>query len=511
MSRSLELPYSTSTRRGDQRVQDIYDTVEYPGFVYADTHPDQLAVMALLYGLEPAPVEHCRVLEIACNEGANIIPMAYAIPGGEFLGFDLAPECVARGQERIRQLGLKNIRLFQANLLDVGPELGAFDYIIAHGLYAWVPEPVRDRLLALCGQHLAPNGIAFVSYNALPGSYLRKMSREMMLARTQGIEDPQQRVKEGVAFITSIVNARPEGDVYRALFEEQLKRFANGRIPALYHDDFSPSYHPVYFSQFVEHAGRHGLQYLSDAVLPPPNDPCFNAEFQSAIKPAATDVVAQEQMIDFARMRMYRETLLCRADRKLTRNFPAEQFRRLFFASSAASSPGETETEKDYILSGGGTKLHCNQEVTIAVMEKLISAWPHALSFDEIMPVLEANGITAIEQAAKLLLQMAVAKMIELHTWNPSLANAISERPRATATSRLEAKTHAYTSTLRHFQVELTDAVGRHFLQLLDGTRDRAALLAALKAGFPETPVEELEQGMEPNLNFAYRATLLEA
>src|ERR1700744_2201791 len=135
-------------------MQDIYDHAGYPGFVYADTHPDQLAVMALLYGFGPAPGGGCRVLEIACNEGANLIPMAYAIPGGNFVGFDLAPECIARGQQRIRELGLSNIRLFQADMLDVGAELGEFDYIIAHGFYAWVPEPVRDRLLAFCGKHL---------------------------------------------------------------------------------------------------------------------------------------------------------------------------------------------------------------------------------------------------------------------------------------------------------------------------------------------------------------------
>jgi hypothetical protein len=166
---------------------------------------------------------------------------------------------------------------------------------------------------------------------------------------------------------------------------------------------------------------------------------------------------------------------------------------------------------RDYTLSGGGMKLHCSQDVTIAVMDRLIAAWPHALRWDEVMPVLEAKGVVEIEQAAKLLLQMAVAKMIELYTWTPQLAAGVSERPRASITSRLEAKNHAYASTLRHFQVELTDATARCFLQLLDGTRDRAALLEALKAEFPETPLEELKQNMEPNLNFLYRATLLEA
>lgn len=83
----------------------VYDDVAYPGFAYPDTHPDRLAVMAVLHGLSPAPVEHCRVLEVACGEGANLIPMAYAIPGSEFVGFDLAGQPIERGQTRIRELG----------------------------------------------------------------------------------------------------------------------------------------------------------------------------------------------------------------------------------------------------------------------------------------------------------------------------------------------------------------------------------------------------------------------
>src|SRR5215475_1898088 len=152
-----------------QPASDAYDAVAYPGFPYPNTHPGRLATMAILHGLSPAPAERCRTLEVACGDGANLIPMAYAIPGSEFVGFDIAGLPIDRGRARIGELGLINIRLFQGDLLKVGAELGRFDYIIAHGLYAWVPEPVADRLLALCRELLTPHGIAFISYNALPG------------------------------------------------------------------------------------------------------------------------------------------------------------------------------------------------------------------------------------------------------------------------------------------------------------------------------------------------------
>src|SRR6185437_9807696 len=108
---------------------DRYDALAYPGFSYPNTHPDRLATMAILHGLSPAPVERCRMLEVACGDGGNLIPIAYAVPAGEFVGFDLARLPVERAQASIRELGLANIRIIHGNLLEAGPDLGHFDYI----------------------------------------------------------------------------------------------------------------------------------------------------------------------------------------------------------------------------------------------------------------------------------------------------------------------------------------------------------------------------------------------
>jgi hypothetical protein len=48
-----------------------YDATPYPDLSYAHTHPDRLGVLATLLGLEPAPVERCRVLELGCGTGGN--------------------------------------------------------------------------------------------------------------------------------------------------------------------------------------------------------------------------------------------------------------------------------------------------------------------------------------------------------------------------------------------------------------------------------------------------------
>jgi len=121
-----------------------YDTVVYPGFAYIQTHPDHLAALARLCGLHPAPLETCRVLEVGCGDGANLIPMALGLPRAAFRGFDLASSAIERGQTMACELGIANLTLERLDICDVPDRLGEFDYIIAHGFYSWVPKAARD-------------------------------------------------------------------------------------------------------------------------------------------------------------------------------------------------------------------------------------------------------------------------------------------------------------------------------------------------------------------------------
>jgi len=173
----------------DLSAQSPYDDVPYGASAHASTHPDRLATIATLFGMAPAPVERCRFLEIACGDAGNLIPMAYELPRSEFVGFDLAARPIEMGERAAARLGLSNVTLSRLDLNDFPPSAGRFDYIVAHGLYSWVPGPVRDRLLALIGAHLAPHGVAFVSYNVYPGCYVRRMLWEMLKFHTDHLDN----------------------------------------------------------------------------------------------------------------------------------------------------------------------------------------------------------------------------------------------------------------------------------------------------------------------------------
>src|SRR5579875_3246583 len=218
-----------------------FDEVPYPCFPFPESHPDRLATIATLFGMTPPLLESCRILELGCGDGSNLIPMAF---------------------------GLTHLKLEQIDLCDITRAQGEFDYIIAHGVYSWVAPEVQEKVLAICGETLAANGVAYVSYNAYPGGHIRDMVRHMMLFETRHTSGAEERVHQGIEFLQRVVESRPEADPYRQLLECELKRMRRLSASSIYHDDFAAFNVPVYFHEFIERASRYGLQYLGEAEFP---------------------------------------------------------------------------------------------------------------------------------------------------------------------------------------------------------------------------------------------------
>ncbi len=180
-----------------------YDDVLYPSLTHLQTHPDRLATLAALFEMQPAPVPTSRILELATGQGGNLIPLAVSYPNSHCFGVDLSQRQIESGQAVIDSLGLKNINLRTQSILDFPADAGKFDYINAHGVYSWVPEPVRDKILQICRDHPAPHGVAIVSDNTFPGWHQRRIIRDMMLFHTKRFTEPAKRIEQAKTFLLS--------------------------------------------------------------------------------------------------------------------------------------------------------------------------------------------------------------------------------------------------------------------------------------------------------------------
>lgn len=458
----------------------VYDAVPYPTGTYAQTHPDRLATIATLFGMSPAPVDRCRVLEVGCGTGGNLIPMAFALPGSEFVGIDLAATAVAQGRVLIDRVGLKNIALLEKDLTQVTPDVGTFDYIIAHGIYAWVAPPVQDALLALCGALLAPQGVAFVSYNAYPGSHLRDMIREMMLYHVRGVADPGQRLAQAKELLGFLCRTWTDPGDVRYWVGKQGENALQRDRDTLYHDELAEEFRPVYFHQFAAHAGRHGLQYLGESdfftmgegVLPP-------ASVETIRQFGPDQILAKEQYMDFLKCRSFRQTLLCRKAVPLQRGIPPSIVERLLVETRVhppvPSHDPESPEEVEYRTSKGATMSTGSVRIK-RLMAQLGKAWPGPVPFREL-----AAGQSAPE-FADFILKMYDSQIVDLRTWAPPFILDVRERPEASRLARVQLEVRGLATNLRHIDLNLEDTRLRTLIRLLDGTRDRAALLRDLSA-----------------------------
>src|SRR5215813_2620286 len=311
-----------------------YDAVPYPSYTHAQTHPDRLAIIATLFGMRPAPIDHCRVLELGCSDGGNLVPMAVFLPGSEFVGVERASHPIKRAKELVQGLSLRNTSFLQVDLLDLPADLGRFDYIIAHGIYAWVPEIVKDKILSICKAHLKPQGVAFVSYNAYPGGHISDMIRNMLLFHIREISEPEQRIKQSIAFLKFLSESQTKSDPYAAVLKEELKHTRELGASLLYHDRIGTVSTPAYFFQFVEHAAKHELQFLGEADFSELQYHIYPRETVELLERMASEsVLLKEQYLDFLKCRRFRQTLLCHADVRLNREPDPRCLRDMFIAS----------------------------------------------------------------------------------------------------------------------------------------------------------------------------------
>ncbi len=458
-----------------------YDQVAYLSGARASTHPDKLATGGRLLGLATAAPATSRVLEIGCGDGGNLIPIALGLPGAECIGIDVAPTAVARGAAFIEALGAGNVRLLAADIMSVGPELGSFDYIICHGVFSWVPLDVRTALLELVRDRLRPAGIAFVSYNAMPGNRLSQMLRDMMLFHTRAIPEPGQKIAQARALLALLALAPGgAGNAYRGLLASEATQATASSDFLLYHDDLAVPNDPYYFSDFIEMAGRAGLQFACEADLHDMSIASMPPELAAILgQMGQQDLLLKEQYLDFVTCRRFRQTLLCHAGAQLDRAVDAKRVEQFLFTTMARRAETEAGLEGETFRHPNGSVLRTTDTPTLAAMHALAGASPGRMSFDALA---EAAGVAddAVRRAqlAEALFQAMSAGVISFSLFQPRWALDPGDQPVVSPWARLRAESGRVV-TLDHQTIELDEA-DRALLPLLDGTRTNARIAELL-------------------------------
>ncbi len=467
------------------RIASRYDQEPYASHPYPQSHPARLGAVARLFGLPAPAIESARVLEIGCAAGGNLIPLAAQYPNAHFTGLELSIVQADRADARIERLGLSNIGVIHGDVAEFSTQGAKFDYVICHGVYSWAPAPVREAIMRTIATCLSPNGVAYISYNVLPGWRPKQVLRDALMSRVSGLADVSAQIAFTRAFLARL-KSWPTGDsVYHRALKEAAAQSEGARDDYLAHEMLSTDNEPQTFTQFIEDASRFDLAFLGECDMWMQIADNFDAATRDfARELSGNQIVPMEQSIDVLTGRTFRQTLLvhsARAD-KINRTLDPQRLAGLHLLGPVQEL-AEPEPGYSWSFAGNGQKrLSTSSPAARRAFTALADRGAASLSLDDCLAAAEA---TAPEDRALVLdavYKAVAAGVIGIVAAPVAAATFAGERPRVPAWIRADVGAgETHVANLRHESATL-DIVPRLIMPLLDGAHDRADLEAELVA-----------------------------
>lgn len=487
------------------RSHEAYETFQYENLPFQATHPDWLRTIGRLHGLDAAPAESCRVLELGCGRGGNLVPLASLLPHSEFVGVDLAVSQVEGARRDVAALGLDNLRFEAMDIADVPAEWGTFDYIICHGVYSWVPDSVRRRILEISASQLAPEGVAYISFNALPGWHVRGMLRDM-LRRVVPEGPAPEMAKSARGFLSLMRRLTPENGPLAAWLWRELALLDMMTDRYLYFEYLVEHNEAFYLDDFLHDADAAGLRYLGNADLASAVPRQLGDEGRREVFELCGDPLVAEQLSDYLVIRLFRRAVLCRHDATATRSPRAEVLADAWLAV-------EHDDDVDVDL-GSNVELTLDEDGAFTAtpdptLPQVVSwvlgdAGPGGVSVSRLTDevAVRLNRDSSEDLAAEVLevsLRMVTEGDAAAGFWRRPAAEEVPERPVAPRFTRWQAmQGRDSVTSLLHAEVAV-DPLDRVLLRDLDGELDFVGLMALVTRAMSEgrLQIEIDDQPME--------------
>jgi methyltransferase-like protein/SAM-dependent methyltransferase len=472
----------------------IYDELNYPELVFQHIRPELIFAAARLHGLECSNAQKPRVLEIGCASGANLLSIAYNNPYSDCFGIDLSQNQIAEAEKSRLELGIENIRFKAMDLLDLDLD-SEFDLIIAHGFYSWVPELVRTKLFETINKNLARDGVAFISYNALPGFYIRQILRDAALFHTETISESRAKIYEARKIIEFLKASAPSETLASQIFTKESENTSEKVDSVLFHDDLAPINDAFYFQDFVKTAGRFGLKYICESELRAGYIKYLPSEIQQALQKIKNDPLRYEQYLDFIRLARFRSSLLCRSENEISHTPLTEGLKGLCFTTQLITDAKESalfdNSQATFIHPIENVEIKVNHPLIKTFLSLLFSVSPRFVYYSEITGILKekislrnAGDFESMLQGFdELLLDLCIAQLVECRVNEPIVAERISSKPMVSALARWQVnKGLTYATSLLGKNMVPPDNLMRFLIANLNGERTAEEIISASKA-----------------------------
>ena len=359
-----------------------YDQIPYYCQPIEWTAPERLALTSLLHGGPVPDLKHYRVLELGCGDGANLIPMAFYRSQAEFIGVDGCTAHIDIAHQRLAQLSLDNLQFLHQDFTTAVDQLpGQFDFIIVHGVFSWVPDPVRDALFQLCRDKLHDNGLLYLNYNTRPGWNIRGMVRDYLLDHTEKHNVLTQKVQHARIAATQMARALASSEhPFSRLLANEFQFVCDNHDSYIAHEFLAQDNHAYWRSEFLALAARYGLNPVADADYNYASgriDPSLSRKIQ-ALDLAGTHLTDTMDLISYRQL----HTPILSKRRARAMSQPSVPLRDMQIASCLY--PVGLHKPQWY-QHPNGYQVEVRESPIAEMLDQLLALWPHGAPLDAIL------------------------------------------------------------------------------------------------------------------------------
>lgn len=477
-----------------QSISQSYDELPYMSNPFPQTHPDSLRAVCSLFDIATPMAETANILEIGCSFGGNIIPIAQQYPQANIIGLDISEKQIAIGKTAIEAMGLKNIKLEQQDITNYDVPDKLFDYIICHGVYSWVPEPVKKAILHVISNGLSDKGVAIVSYNTYPGWKIKEIYRDAMSFRSQHVDNVKEKISYGFGMLDFLKDNLPKNSPWAVAIEKHYQHIREASPSYLAHEYFEQVNDPCYFHEFMTLAETVGLDFVAEAdfqnhFLPPV---AIDDDTQKALKREANgDIIRLEQLHDYLSDRSFRQTILKRNTNQQKSSVGKEEIsfnilEKLHIKGGFIKEVNEeTQAPQWRTVSNHTTTLFQDTPITAFIFNQLNEQKGQTLSvkalWSKVKDEQQIEKKVFYQHIAELVVRKAVTIRSSPNRWRIANANKpqLPSATRALARWILDNPDTIGLTTAFHSAISL-DVVTNELLALLDGKHNRQALISQL-------------------------------
>lgn len=274
--------------------------VGYTFGYHAALNPLSTRLAFLRAGLEPPRIG--TACELGFGQGVSLAVHAAASPV-RWWGNDLLPEHVrfARSLDAASGAGTTLVEATFEEFAQRPNDLPPFDFIGLHGVLSWVSAGNRDRIAGFLRDHLAPGGVVYTGYNALPGWADMVPLRRLMTehARRSGDGSTVNRIAGAVDFAARLLDTHPLAATALPGLAGRFERLRHAGPRYLAHEYFNRDWEPLYFADAAALLRSAGLRHACPAQLRDQLDTLNLTDGQRRVLGEIADPVLRETARDF--------------------------------------------------------------------------------------------------------------------------------------------------------------------------------------------------------------------